>query len=402
MPERAPEAGHAGRTMPRFRSGRVLVLAGSHFIHDVFTALLAPLLPLIIERLGLSLLQAGSLVVFTRIPSVFNPALGSWADRHASRRPLVILGPGVTGVLMCLIGVAPSYAALAILLLASGCSVAALHVAAPVMIAQASGASVGRGMSYFMVAGELARTIGPLIAVELVASLGLEGLWQVMPVAVASSLLLWWRFRGVPEPTGTGEPARLLMVWREMRHVLLPISGILIARAFLAGALTTFLPTFLYGEGESLWVAGSALMIVELFGAAGALISGTLSDRLGRRRIVMAAVAASPPLLVLFLVSEGLWRVPVLGALGFATLATSPVLMALTIENSGANPATANGTYMMIAFAARSVVLLAVGALGDAIGLRLTLYLCALVATLGIPFVRMLPEHGPGPEETPA
>jgi FSR family fosmidomycin resistance protein-like MFS transporter len=335
------------------------------------------------------------------MPSVFNPALGWWADRHAFRRPLVILAPGVTGVLMCLIGVAPSYAALATLLLVSGCSVAAVHVAGPVMIAQSAGTSVGRGMSYFMVAGELARTVGPLIAVQLVATLGLEGLWQVMPVAVASSLLLWWRLRDVPEPAGPGAPARLLVVWREMRHVMLPVSGILMARAFLAGALTTFLPTFLYGEGESLWMAGAALTIVELFGAGGALISGTLSDRLGRRRVVMAAVTASPPLLVLFLVCEGPWRVPVLGALGFTTLATSPVLMALTIENSGANPATANGTYMMISFAARSVVLLAVGALGDVIGLKLTFYLCALIAMLGILFVRRLPGPGPRQEEGP-
>ncbi len=80
MPEPIPEATRPGRVTPRFDGDRVLTLAGSHFIHDAFTALLAPLLPLIIEKLGLSLLQAGSLVVFTRIPSVFNPALGSWAS----------------------------------------------------------------------------------------------------------------------------------------------------------------------------------------------------------------------------------------------------------------------------------------------------------------------------------
>jgi len=48
------------------------------------------------------------------------------------------------------------------------------------------------------------------------------------------------------------------------------------------------------------------------------------------------------------------------------------------------------------------LVLLAVGAMGDAIGLRLTLYLCAALATLGIPFVRMLPKHRPPTAETPS
>jgi FSR family fosmidomycin resistance protein-like MFS transporter len=260
------------------------------------------------------------------------------------------------------------------------------------MIAQAAGPSVGRGMGYFMVAGELARTAGPLVAVQLVASFGLEGLWRVIPVAVASSLVLWWRFRAVAEPVSKGRPARLLVVWREMRHVMIPITGILVSRAFLAGALTTFLPTFLYGEGESLWMASISLAVVELPGALGAFASGTLSDRLGRRRVLLAAVVLSPPLLVLFLLAGGLWRLPVLAALGFVTLSPAPVLMAVTIESSGANPAAANGTYMMISFAARSVILLAVGAMGDAIGLRPTFYLCALLATLGIPFVRLLPK----------
>jgi FSR family fosmidomycin resistance protein-like MFS transporter len=368
-----------------------MLLAAGHFVHDVFTAFLAPLLPLLIQKLGLSLVQAGSLAVFTQIPSVLNPILGSFADRYAFRKLLVIVAPGATGTLMCLIGVAPSYAVLAILLLAAGCSLATLHLAAPVMIHQVAGSSVGRGMSYFMVAGELARTAGPLIAVQLVASLGLEGLWRIMPVAMASSLVLWWRLRAVSEPRSTSRPDRLLAVWRDMRGVMIPVTGILISRAFMAGALATFLPTFLYGEGESLWVANISLAVLELAGALGAFTSGTLSDRIGRRRVLLAAVALSPPLMLLFLLSEHLLRFPVLAALGFVTLSTGPVLMAVTIENSGANPAAATGTYMMIAFSARSLILLAVGALGDALGLRLTFYLCALLGVLGVPFALLLP-----------
>jgi len=376
----------------------VLLLAAGHFVHDVFTAFLAPLLPLLIQKLGLSLVQAGSLAVFTQIPSVLNPILGSLADRYAFRKLLVIVAPGATGVLMCLIGVAPSYGALAILLLAVGCSLAMLHLAAPVMIHQVAGFSVGRGMSYFMVAGELARTAGPLIAVQLVASLGLEGMWRIIPVAVASSLVLWWRLRGVSEPRSTSRPDRLLAVWRGMRAVMIPVTGILISRAFMAGALATFLPTFLYGEGESLWMANISLAVLELAGALGAFTSGVLSDRIGRRRVLLVAVALSPPLMLLFLLSGDLLQLPALAALGFVTLSTGPVLMAVTIENSGANPAAATGTYMMVAFSARSLILLAVGALGDALGLRLTFYLCALLGALGVPFAMLLPGATRGSE----
>jgi FSR family fosmidomycin resistance protein-like MFS transporter len=95
--------------------------------------------------------------------------------------------------------------------------------------------------------------------------------------------------------------------------------------------------------------------------------------------------------MVAFLHASGPLRIVVLVLLGFTTLASTPVLMAVVLENAGDNPAAANGTYFMIGFAARAVILLAVGALGDAIGLRSTYYWCAGLATLGLPFVFLVP-----------
>lgn len=369
----------------------VVLLSGAHFIHDVFTAFLAPLLPLLIAKHGLSLTQAGSLATFLRTPSIVNPVLGSLADRRHLRKILVIVGPGASGTLMCLMGLAPTYGSLAILLLAAGCSVAALHVGAPVMIGQVAGSRVGRGMGIFVVAGELARTTGPLVAVQIVSTIGLEGMWQVIPLAVASSLLLWWRLARVQEERPDGQPSGLLTVWREMRAIIAAVSGILIARAFMVGALTTFLPTFIYGESGSLWTATISLSVLQLAGALGAFVAGNLSDRIGRRWTLLACALLSPPLLVLFLLAGGLPRLGVIAALGFVTLSTHAVLLAVMLENSGANPAAANGTYMMIAFAARSLIILAVGAMADAFGLRTAYFMCAAFAALGVPFVFLVP-----------
>jgi FSR family fosmidomycin resistance protein-like MFS transporter len=369
----------------------VLAVSAAHFVHDVFTACIAPLLPLIIDKLGLSLVRAGSLVVYTQLPSLLNPLLGSFADRKGLRRALLIFGPGVTGTLICLMGLAPGYASLAVLLLTVGCSVAVMHLTAPVIISEASGNSVGRGMSFFMLGGELARSVGPLLAVQMVSSFGLEGLWRVIPVAVASSLLLAWRLRDIEARRPVRPPSRLLRVWVEMRRTLAGVVGILIARAFMVGGLTTFLPTFIYGESGSLWLANISLAVYEAAGAAGALISGTVSDWIGRRRVLFGAVALSPLLMLAFLHTEGWPRLLALAGLGFVALATTPVLLAVTIENSGSNPAAASGTFMMISFAARSLIILAVGAMGDAMGLKTAYVWCAWLAALGLPFVLILP-----------
>lgn len=380
----------------RFPLGLALSISGAHFVHDVFTSFLAPLLPLIIEKLGLSLVMAGSLAVFSQLPSIFNPPIGALADRRGLHRLFVILAPGATGACMCLIGLAPSYAALVVLLLTAGFSLAAIHVAGPVVIGMASGNAVGRGMSFFMTGGALARTAGPLIAVYLVSTFGLEGLWKVIPVAVASTFLLWLQLRDGSRRREPRTPSGLFKVWKDMRLIIFAVLGILMARAFLVGGLSTFLPTFIYGEGGSLWMANIALSILELSSAAGAFIAGTLSDRVGRRKVLLFSVAASPPLMLAFLYSSGALRLITLAGLGFVNLSIAPVIMAMMIENSRANPATANGTYMMISFAARSLIILAVGAMGDQLGLRTAYLWCAAFATLGLPFVFLLPRSSPG------
>jgi len=381
-----------------FQASQVLVFAGGHLIHDTFSSFIAPLLPLIIKNMDLSLTLAGSLTVFQRLPSMANPFIGLLADR-VNLRWFVILAPTVTATAMSAIGLAPTYAALAILLLVAGISTAAWHVPAPVMTAQVSGSKIGRGMSLFMLGGELARTVGPLLAVGAVSLWGLEGIWRVVPLGVAASLMLHWRLRGMTARPQTIRNDSLVKTWRVLRRALLPITGIILARSFMTAALTTFLPTLLTSEGANLWSASGSLSILELAGALGALASGTLSDRVGRRQVLTFAMITSPLTMLLFLAVRGWLSMPVLIVLGFLALSTSPVMMAVIQENGRDHPATANGLYMAAGFLIRSVVVVAIGAVADRWGLRTAFQWSALLGFTGLPFVLLLPKQVPEPDQ---
>ncbi len=373
-----------------FEAGRVLTLAGGHFIHDVFSSFLVPLLPLIIEKFGLSLTLAGLLPALYRFPSAFNPFIGVLADRM-DLRMLVILAPTLTATAMSLIGVAPSYAVIAILLLVAGASSAALHVPGPVMVARSSGVRVGKGMSFWMTGGELARTVGPLLAVSVASLWGLEGMYPVMVVGMAASALLYWRLKDAPFTARAAHPhGSPGQMWRALGRVLVPITGILLCKNFMSSALTTFLPTFLSSEGKSLWFGGAALAILELSGAVGALAAGTLSDRLGRRTVLFIALAVSPLLVLGLLAADGWILFPILVALGFTILSPTPVVMAIVQDRASDNPATANGLYMAISFLIGSGMSILVGRLGDAVGLRAAFTWSAVLAFLGIPIIFFL------------
>ncbi len=135
-----------------FQAGPVLTITGGHLIHDIFASFVAPLLPLIIKKLGLSLTLAGSLAAFQQFPSLINPFLGLLADR-VSLRWLAVLAPTVTAAAMSAIGLAPSYTALVALLLVAGVSSAAWHVPAPVIVARAAG-RMRRGRKIRILAGD--------------------------------------------------------------------------------------------------------------------------------------------------------------------------------------------------------------------------------------------------------
>lgn len=377
-----------------FQSGQVLVFAGGHLIHDTFSSFLAPLLPLLIDKLGLSLTLAGSLSVFQRLPSLANPFIGLLADR-VSLRWFVILAPTITAAAMSFIGLAPTYTALAILLLVAGVSSSAWHVPAPVMTAKASGSRIGRGMSLFMLGGELARTLGPLLAVGAVSLWGLEGIWRVLPLGVAASIVIRWRLEDVTARPRTAHNGSLIETWRVLRRALLPITGIIFARAFMTSALTTFLPTLLTYEGASLWFASASLSILEFAGALGALASGTLSDRIGRRQVLAFVSLTGPLAMLLFLATTGWLSVLMLIVLGFLALSTSPVMMAIIQEHGRDHPATANGLYMSAGFLIRSGVIVVVGAIADRWGLRTAFRWSAWLGLFGLPFVWLLPKHFP-------
>ena len=372
----------------KFQAEQVITISSGHFIHDVYSAFLAPLLPLIIEKLSLTLTAAGSLSAYMQLPAILTPFIGHLSDKY-NLRYLVIFAPGLAATAMSAIGLAPNYGILALLLLLAGFASAFFHAPAPAMVAQISGKRMGKGLSWYMGGGELARMLGPIVAVWVVSTWTLEGMFRVVVIGWASSAILFWRLRSIPISRRTNGSMQSILP--KLRTLFLPLLIITFFQMFMMVCMTIYLPTYMTLNGATLLMAGGSLAILELAGFAGALSGGTLSDRLGRKPLLLGITILSPLLMIAFLNVSGWLLVPVLLSFGFVSISAGPVFLALIQDNFPENRAVSNGLYISMSFLLRSLVLVLVGMAGDAVGLQTAFWWSAFLSLFGLVGILMLP-----------
>ncbi len=371
-----------GREKDGFDKKRVLAISTGHFVHDCYTSFLAPALPLIIDKLGISYGMTGLLAVIQRIPSLFNPIVGIIAERPVMRY-MVIFSPSLTALFMSLIGVAPGYIFLAILLFFSGISSTLWHIPTPVMVKKFSGKRTGKGMSYFMVGGELARTAGPMIILGVISWWGLEGTWKMMPLGFVASLVLYLNFRNANFKPATSSrhhtEGSYWQIFIRYSAAFALTGGFTLFRAGMKSSLTYYLPTFLTSTGNTLQYAELALTVIQLSGAMGALFAGTISDRIGRNRTLLVISLVTPLLTFLFLNLKGFWIFPVLIPLGFFLFAPVSVMLATVQDLNTEKKAFVNSIYMTLNFFVSVMIYPLVGAIIDRVGFMPTFRAMAFI-----------------------
>jgi FSR family fosmidomycin resistance protein-like MFS transporter len=351
-------------------------------------------LPLLIKNLSLNTTEAGLLTVFNQVPNLLQPVIGHLADRK-NLKMVVVLAPAVSGILITLLGISPSYSLAALLLLLAGFSTAGFHSIAPAMVSARAGRKVGRGMGFFMVGGELGFGIGPLLVVATIGFLTLKGLPWLMALGMLASLILYLRLKAAStvrhSQVEMSLSARQALV--QMSGLMLPIMAITFITGFLNANIGYYLPTFLSSEGEPFALAGASLAVVELGGTVGVLLMGLFSDRLGQRNIALGGTLASVAFSLGFLQTHNWVQIAMLIGVGLSAYMANPAYLAMIQARFKNNRSLSNGVYMSSSFILRSIVVVLVGMLADRFGMRPVFVGSSLAALLSIPLILILPSR---------
>jgi FSR family fosmidomycin resistance protein-like MFS transporter len=365
-------------------------MACAHVMVDGYGSIYAPLLPLLIPRLDLSLAAAGTLTMLFQIAaSVAQVGFGWLADRWRPRA-LVMAGPVVAVSVLSLIGLARSTEMLATILFAGGLGAAAFHPPAAALAHRLGGERPGFAMSVYITGGTLGFSLGPLLFAPFAQNFGLE--WTPLLAIPGLMVVAFFLTRVPPMPLHHSSRGGLATLKPYARPLGL-LYTIVVLRTLTSLGFATFVPVMLTRRGYTVSEAGTAVAAYLFASGVGGFLGGPAADRFGARRVIALSLVLSVPFLfAAALVSGGLFVV-LLALGGLFLQSTLPVNVTFGQSLAPVSAATVSSLMMGFAWGTGGLSVPFVGMIADRVGIEATLAGLAVVPLVAALCALPLPPH---------
>jgi FSR family fosmidomycin resistance protein-like MFS transporter len=365
-------------------------LSAGHFATDFANGSLPALLPFLVGRFDLSYTQVGALVLVSALASsIIQPLFGLWSD-HRGALWLLPAGVFLAGIGMALTAASPSYELGLVFVTVSGIGTAAYHPEGSKFANYVSGSRRASGMSLFSIGGNLGVAIGALVTAPLMLAFGRAGgIGLAVPgIVVAVLLLAAMGYLGSFAPerekerraAGEDHPGALAL--------LLVVIALRSAGWF---GLLTFVPLWAISLGHSESYGTNLLSLMLFAGGVGTLVAGPIADRVGRRPVLIAAVIATAPLIVIFVAVGGWVGAAALALVGVSVVSTFGVTGVMSQEYLPSRIGLASGISIGFSIGLGGIAALLLGAVADHVDLETAMYATAVASALAIVPALLLP-----------
>ena len=382
--------------MSLLKNRSLIAATFGHFSVDMYSGMLPLILLALTDKLSLSYAQVGlASMCYSLTSSISQPFFG-WFGDHRGRRPMAVIGVAAIATTVGVMRFVDSFTWLVILALIAGIGSAAFHPQGATLAAQTPPKERGTAASIFMLGGNSGYAFGPLFGSAIFAlaggflpeTLAFLGLAQ----AILVFILLAENQRRFNDASGGKVMAATVMA---PVSLIMTLTLVIFFRSWVSSSVSTYVPqvfkSFGYTDGDT----GKILFSILLPLALGGLVGGTLSDRIGRRRVLIISTALSGPALWALMQTTGplayVWAI----ILGLAQGASFPVTLVMAQSLIPRGLGLMSGVVLGFTFVAGAVGQGVTGFGADQIGLVPMMIVNAGLVVLAAVLAWFLPDDRP-------
>ncbi len=305
------------------------------FLITTYTSILPALLPVFMENMNLSLIQAGALVsVFSLFNSLPQPFFG-WIEDRLGYYYFLCLSPLAVGICMGALGYASDYSSLIVLLLLAGIGICAFHPASFSAVKAANPDSMATIIAYLLLATSLGFVVGPALVSLFVSRFGLERLYLIAVPGVLAAVGLF----AILSKGGNTTDAETDAFHYPLAKIVVPIFPLFLytlAISVTAMNLFSFVPIYLRQCGASVSTVGFFLSAFSLGSALGPLAGSLAARKIGRFPLLTVSASLSTICLIFFnlVPPAGIGQMTVFSFLGFFLMLPVAILIALAQQRA--------------------------------------------------------------------
>ncbi len=310
----------------------ILWLCAGHFVCDVYSGFLNPIMPFIAAKLNFSMAIATVIISISHIcSSLLQPVFGYFAD-NILKRFFIFWGLILLSVFIPLTPLAPNVYFLLLFMILGSLGGSFFHPQSIGFINYFSDKHCLKNMGVFMSLGSFGFAFGPLVAALITQTFGLD---LIVYTALGGILLAVLMFNCVPklsliekkpEHKEFFESFKEILKNKQMNYLML----ISMMKSLITNSTCILLPFLWKDMGYSAFYIGFSLFLFVFAGAVASFLSPIVEKMTGSKPIIYFSMWATFPMMIVF------WFVykthPVLSDLiffimGFATMLAQPVTM---------------------------------------------------------------------------
>jgi FSR family fosmidomycin resistance protein-like MFS transporter len=316
---------------------QLFVLAGVHFLIDLFASMLPPILPVIREEFSLSLSRAGLILVALFITcNAVQPLVGHM--RALKKKPLFLQLGLIIAASICLLDALPrgnsAFILMILLAMVSGIGIAIVHPEGLRAIHSLGRIPSAVTTAVFMAGGFLGYASGGAVSAFLVSRYGLKGLYPVIlcPV-IGIVLIILLKIRLAVERKGKKKD---LAQSEYLRLSFWLIMAMAMPAAVSTTILTSLLPTLLNELGFELTFGGYSTTMFSLGATVGAFVWAYIAAKKGELKCSVIALFLVIPFLIAYLVLiEHKMAIWLLFGTGFCAMSAYILMITISRHTTG-------------------------------------------------------------------